>query len=333
VSELQVRVVDPRDETALRSWWEVGLDASAERPLEAWPVWEVSRAMLSVPRTDGRQVLLQAVQDGRVVGSARLWFFGQDNTHLVEAGVWVAPQARRRGVGGALLAEIEARTRADGRTTVIGSAFAPVDTDGPGSRFAAAMGYPVGSHEEIKVVDLRTAPSGWGALADEAAAALGDYRVEVFEERLPEAYVPGFCVLLSAFLGEVPTGDLDLREAEWTPARLRENEARAIASGRCQVIAVALAPDGSLVGCSDVSVHRADPRHAAVGGTLVLPGHRGHRLGLAMKLLTHRRVAELFAECGYIETGNAGVNAPMNRVNERMGYRVVERCLDVQKRL
>jgi RimJ/RimL family protein N-acetyltransferase len=333
VNALQIRKVDPRDEAALRSWWEVGRDASAERPLEAWPVWEVARAMLPVARTDGRLVLLEAVRDGLVVGSARLWFFLRDNTHLVEAGVWVTPQARRRGVGRALLGEVEARTRADGRTTVIGSAFAPVDAESPGSLFAAAMGYPVGSHEETKVVDLKTAPSGWGALEDEVAGALGGYRAEVFVERLPDAYLPGFCELLSAFLGEVPTGDLDLREAAWTPERLRENEERAVATGRCQVIAVAVAPDGTLAGFSDATVHRADPRHAAVGGTLVLPRHRGHRLGLAMKLLTHRRVAELFPECGYVETGNAGVNAPMNAVNERMGYRVVERCLDVQKQL
>jgi hypothetical protein len=148
VSELQIREVDPRDETALRSWWEVGRDASAERPLEAWPVWEVSRAMLPVPRTDGQQILLQAVQDGRVVGSARLWFFGHDNTHLVEAGVWVVPQACC-------------------------------------SRPSWA----------------RSRPGTWTSTR--------------------------------------PSG----------PARLRENEARAIASGRCQVIAVALAPDGDLVGC------------------------------------------------------------------------------------
>jgi GNAT superfamily N-acetyltransferase len=333
VSALQIREIDPRDETALRSWWEVGRDASAERPLEAWPVWDVSRALMPVPRTDGRQSLLAAVQDGSTVGSARLWFFGHDNTHLAEAGVWVTPQARRRGIGRALLTEIEARTRADGRTSVIGSAFAPVGADSPGSLFAAAMGYPVGSHEETKVVDLKTATSGWEPLQDEAAAALGDYRVEVYEGRLPDHHVSGFCALLSAFLGEVPTGDLDLREAEWTPDRLRENEEWAVATGRCLVIAVAVAPDGGLVGFSDAQVHRADPRHAAVGGTLVLPGHRGHRLGLAMKLLTHRRVAELFPECGYVETGNAGVNAPMNTVNERMGYRVVERCLDVQKQL
>jgi len=333
VRELEIRVVDPRDEAALRSWWEVGRDASAERPLEAWPVWEVSRALLPVPRTDGRLVLLDAVRDGRVVGSARLWFFQHDNTHLVEAGVWVTPAARRRGAGRALLVEVEARTRADGRSAVIGSAFAPVGAESPGSLFAAASGYPVASHEETKVVDLKTAPSGWDALEAEVASALGDYRVEVFEERLPEPCLDGFCGLLSAFLGEVPTGDLDLREAAWTPARLRENEERAVATGRCLVIAVAVAPDGGLVGFSDVQVHRADPRHASVGGTLVLPGHRGHRLGLAMKLLTHRRVAELFPECGYVETGNAGVNAPMNTVNERMGYRVVERCLDVQKQL
>ena len=333
MDELQIREVDPHDEAALRSWWEVGRDASAERPLEGWPVWEVSRRLLPVPRLDGRLVLLEAVQDGRVVGSARLFFFLRDNTHLVEAGVWVAPPARRRGIGRALLDEVEARTQADGRTAVIGSAFAPVGAESPGSRFAAALGYPVGSHEETKVVDLKTAVSGWGALEDEVGAALGGYRVEVFEERLPEPYVAGFCALLSAFLGEVPTGDLDLEDAAWTPGRLRENEEHAVATGRCRMVAVAVAPDGHLVGFSDASVHRADPRRASVGGTLVLPGHRGHRLGLAMKLLTHRRVAELFPECGYVETGNAGVNAPMNAVNDRMGYRVVERCLDVQKQL
>ena len=34
-----------------------------------------------------------------------------------------------------------------------------------------------------------------------------------------------------------------------------------------------------------------------------------------------------------VETTNAGDNAAMNAVNEQLGYRVVERALDVQKRL
>ena len=52
-----------------------------------------------------------------------------------------------------------------------------------------------------------------------------------------------------------------------------------------------------------------------------------------MKLATHRHVKSLFPGCAYVETGNAGVNAAMGTVNTQLGYRVVERCLDVQKRL
>lgn len=327
----EIRVVDPTDEAALRAWWEVGRDATAERPVDAWPVWKISRSALPMARTDGRLVLLAAHEGGAVVGTGMLFLFRLDNTHLGEVDVYVAPPNRRRGIGRALLAELEAHARRDGRTTMVSSAFAPVGAESPGSLFAAATGYPVASHEETKVVDLVTAPAGWGALDDEVAAALGDYRVVVFEERVPEAYVDDFLSLLDMFLGEVPTGDLDLRQTTWTRERLREGEDRAVAVGRLMVISVAVAPDGHLCGFSDVRVNRADPRHASVGGTMVVPGHRGHRLGLAMKLATHRRVLEIFPGCAYVETGNAGVNAAMNAVNQQLGYRVVERCLDVQK--
>ena len=328
-----IRVVDTRDESLLRAWWEAGAAATADRPIDAWPAWEVSRRALPFPRTDGRLVLLSAVDAGVTVGAGMLFMLRHDNTHLAEGEVYVHPDHRRRGIGRTLLAELERLARADGRTVMIGAAFAPIDAESPGSLFAAEMGYPVASAEHTKVLDLKEAPAHWGPIDAEVAAALGDYRVVVFEERIPDEYVDDFCGLLSVFIGEIPTGDLELEEASWTPERLRDNERRAAAIGRLQVIGAAIAPDGHLCGFSDVKIDRADPRHAAVGGTLVLPGHRGHRLGIAMKLATHRRTAELFPSCAYVETGNAGVNATMNAVNARMGYRVVERCLDVQKRL
>lgn len=329
----EVREIDPHDEALLRAWWEVGRDATAERPVHAWPVWEISRTALPMPRTDGRLVLVGAFDGDRVVGSGMAFMFRSDNTHLAEVDVYVAPGDRRRGVGRAVLAELERIGRADGRTSLISSAYAPEGAESPGSSFAAATGYPVASAEETKTVDLTTEPARWGVLDEQVAAALGDYRVDVFEEHVPDRYVADFCALLGQFLGEVPTGELDLDQVAWTEARLREGEERALAVGRVQVIAVAVAPDGHLCGFSDVRVNRHDPRHASVGGTLVLPEHRGHRLGLAMKLATHRRLLELFPDCAYVETGNAGVNAAMNAVNDQLGYRVVERCLDVQKRL
>ncbi len=155
----------------------------------------------------------------------------------------------------------------------------------------------------------------------------------VAQEAVPEQYLEDFCGLLSAFLGEVPTGDLDLTEVRWTRERVRDTEERFRREGIVNVYGLAVAPDGHLCGFSDLRVRRDDPRHASVGGTLVLPGHRGHRLGLAMKLGTHRRAVELFPDCEDVETGNAGVNAAMNAVNAQLGYRVVERALDLQKRL
>lgn len=331
MSDVQIREVDPADETLLRAWWTVGRAASAERPFDAWPVWEVARVAATQDRTDGRAVLLLALRDGDVVGSGQLFCFDADNTHLAQVDVWVPPEHRRGGVGRTLLADLEARAQADGRTTTVSTVRAPADAESPGSLFATALGYPVASAEETKLVDLATWAPRWAALDGEVAAAQGDYRLVQFEDAVPEQYVDDFCGLLSAFIGLVPHGELDLEEVEWPPERLHDVERRTREAGRTWVVAVALAPDGHLAGFTELGIAGADPRHAQVGGTMVLPEHQGHRLGLGMKLLTHRRLLELHPDCVHVETSNAGVNAAMNAVNERLGYRAVERALDVQK--
>jgi hypothetical protein len=66
---------------------------------------------------------------------------------------------------------------------------------------------------------------------------------------------------------------------------------------------------------------------------MVLPEHRGHRLGLAIKLATHRALLRAFPDCEVVRTGNADVNEHMNAVNELMGYRLVEDIVELQKRL
>jgi len=330
---LTVRPVDTSDAGQLRAWWDIGYAASRERPLDVWPAWEISRQALPMTRTDGRLVLLLAERDGVAVGSGMVFLFRHDNTHLGEVNVWVHPDHRRRGVGRRVLEELERLALKDGRTTLISSAYAPAGAESPGSLFAAAMGYPLASGELTKVVDLATAPSAWPVLDDEVAERIDGYRVEVWESRVPDEWVPDFLDLLGKLLGEIPTGDLDLENASWDEARLREGEERALAVDRIQVIAAAVTPHERLCGFTDLRINKRDPRHASVGATMVLPEHRGHRLGLAVKLASHRRLLELFPGCEYVETGNAGVNAYMASVNERLGYRTVERCLDVQKRL
>jgi len=130
----------------------------------------------------------------------------------------------------------------------------------------------------------------------------------------------------------VPTGELAIEDGEWTPERYLDNERRTAELSR-RLVAAAIAPDGSLVGYTDVSVSRAKTTQASVGITFVLPGHRGHSLGLAIKLASHRALVVALPECEIVRTSNAAVNDHMNAVNEAMGYRQVEDILEVQKQL
>jgi len=176
---------------------------------------------------------------------------------------------------------------------------------------------------------------GWRRFADRRSAAHGRtlYDLRGEQNKLQVDAIDGLKIVKAHGLERRMVQRQDaLLAAEWRP----ELQLVFFSHGPTvvnEVIAVAIAPDGTLCGFSDLRINRSSPSHASVGGTLVLPAHRGHRLGLAMKLATHRRLVELFPDCAHVETGNAGVNAAMNAVNSQMGYRVVERCLDVQKRL
>jgi RimJ/RimL family protein N-acetyltransferase len=92
-------------------------------------------------------------------------------------------------------------------------------------------------------------------------------------------------------------------------------------------------PDGTVVGLTGVRVSTHDPRAAHIGVTMVLPEHRGHRLGLATKLASHRALRAAFPECRLVTTSNAEVNAHMNAINEAMGYELVETLVEYHKRV
>jgi uncharacterized protein involved in propanediol utilization len=64
---------------------------------------------------------------------------------------------------------------------------------------------------------------------------------------------------------------------------------------------------------------------------MVLPGHRGHRLGLAAKLASHRALRAAVPVCELVATSNADVNAHMNAINEALGYRRLETLLEYHR--
>ena len=66
---------------------------------------------------------------------------------------------------------------------------------------------------------------------------------------------------------------------------------------------------------------------------MVDPAHRGHRLGLALKMATHDLALATYPELVILDTSNAEVNTHMNAVNEALGYRTIETLLELQKKL
>lgn len=326
----------PEHEPLLRRFWEIVQADAALRPYDDSRPWETFVAGLREPRSDKRITRFLVVRDGEAVAVGDVCLPVIDNTHLAELGLIVHPDHRRSGVGTLLLAELERRAAAAGRTSWTGGFEAPLEAPGPGHGFAARHGYDVVSGERLKCLTLPadgTSPAHWEQLAAEVATHAGDYRIELFEGHVAPERVAGFCALLSRFHEEIPLGDLDLQDMDWDAARLAEHEARMEATRQAWFGAVALDAADTVVAFTELAVDTAHPVRTWVGGTLVLPEHRGHRLGLAVKLASHTRLRERFPQCRAVLTGNADVNAPMNAVNERLGYVPVERWIDVQKRV
>jgi GNAT superfamily N-acetyltransferase len=327
---IDVRTIDIHDEALLHQWWATGYaSALSDRAYDVYPAWEHARIALPEDSPERDLTLLAAYDEDVMVGIAVVELPLLDNTHAAWIEVDVPPEHRGRGVGAALLATVEERSREAGRTHVMGATHTPPGGESAGSRFAAAHGYAVANREGFKVLDLAQLPD-WTELDEHVARRIDGYRIVGWGNFTPEQYLDDLARAISTFFSMVPTGDLALEDGEWTPERLRENELRGAERSRT-FAAAAIAPSGELVGFSGLNVSLAKPTQAGVGITFVLPDHRGHSLGLAVKLANHRALTAALPECEFVRTTNADVNEHMNAVNERMGYRLVEDLLEVQK--
>jgi GNAT superfamily N-acetyltransferase len=331
VAEIDIRAVDRSDERQLHDWWSCGHAAMARRPVDLWPDWEVSRYSLPQADPDNRIELLGAYVDRTMVGSGLVFLPLKDNLHLGAVEVYVPPANRRQGIGSALLTRGEAIAVGEGRTTLLGDVRVPLDGDTDDRRWAEARGYLRANEDGVKVADLAATADRLPALEELAAERRGDYRLVWWTDPAPEEHIASLAAAMSRFVEEIPLGDLDIRPQALTAERLRGREDRRAAQRLAQLTVAALAPSGEVAGYTNLSLSPQAPRLADIGDTLVLPDHRGHRLGLGMKVLLHQKVRELFPGAEIIATGNATTNSFMNAVNKQLGYHLVDRILELQK--
>jgi GNAT superfamily N-acetyltransferase len=330
---IEICAVDPSDQSRLRAWYDVWAAAQRHRPDALVPTWESSRHALATPHPSFAFELFEVRSDGAPAGVGLVNLPQDDNLTVAYFDAMVHPEHRRRGIGTTVLTEVERRARVAGRTRVLTEVFDQTGGDGGAVAFAEARGYSLANREGMKALDLAASDPAWSALEDEVAAHLGAYRVVTWRDRCPEDLVEGLGAALSRVMSLIPQGELGLEDTDFTVERVRALEERRLAIGLATFESAAVSPDGAVVGLTGVRASVHDPRVAHIGVTMVLPGHRGRRLGLAVKLASHRALRAEMPECELVVTSNADVNVHMNAINEALGYRQVESLLEYHRTL
>ncbi|MBA2952613.1 GNAT family N-acetyltransferase [Nocardioides sp. MAH-18] len=270
---------------------------------------------------DGEPALgFLATAGGVDVGAGRYEVSSYDNLHLAWLEVEIAPPHRRQGHGSALLDALVARARTEGRTSVGMTgwdAAAPAD-------FAARHGFAQGSVEVQRRLDVDGVP---GLMVDPTE----DYELVRWPRTTPDADLAALAELTGA-INDAPTDDLDVEDEVFTPERIAAYEQAWAARGGLMYRVVARhRRSGALAGQSVVVVDGERPHLVEQHDTSVLAEHRGHRLGLLLKLEVLRWLAAAEPQVREIDTWNAETNDHMIAVNELLGYRVLGRAVDYQR--
>jgi GNAT superfamily N-acetyltransferase len=319
--------VDPYDASAFDAWY-ANIVASSARIWPGEAPWQ--RVELFAEATDHRAeraIDLAAVDpEGRTVGSAWLDLPLLDNRHLAIVFAWVDPAHERRGAGGALLAEAERLSRADGRTLLTAHQEHPLAHPGPmaSERFARGHGFSLGQVEIRR--DLALPPDHGRLDALEAACApyAAGYRILGWQGRWPDQYVEDRLVFGRAMSTDAPMGEVALEEEHWDEARLRQTEEKFAGQNRTVLGTATLhEASGRLVAFSELAIPGGAPEKAYQQDTLVLGPHRGHRLGTLVKIANLRALTEISPKTTSIATWNARENDPMIAVNEALGCEAV----------
>ena len=276
----------------------------------------------------GRHFL--AVADGDVVGAVVVHTSEYDNLDLAWLVLDIHPDHRRHGHGAAALQAAYDVSRSMGRHLV--------GTDGWESdrtlAFAAAVGFEKKSQAINRRQHLRELPPGLvSEVHDRALAAAGDYELLRFVGRSPDDLLE-VVAEMSASINDAPTDDLEIEDEAYPPERVRAYEEAQRASGfRLHRLVARHRASGELAGHTVVVVDSERPQIGDQHDTAVVRAHRGNRLGALLKSTMLLDLAEEEPQLETIDTWNAESNDHMVGVNEELGYRIMARQLEFQRRI
>jgi RimJ/RimL family protein N-acetyltransferase len=155
-----------------------------------------------------------------------------------------------------------------------------------------------------------------------------DYALERYVGRAPDRLL-GDLQMLREAINDAPGVDAfdafppeRIRGYEDTLARQRQTPYTIVARHRTS---------GAPAGITMLCVHDLRPAIATQEDTSVLAAHRGHRLGLRMKLAMLDWICAERSDIESIDTWNVPDNAPMIAINDALGCRKVAETISFRK--
>jgi GNAT superfamily N-acetyltransferase len=336
--DLRIRRLDSADGSDLEASYRVRAAAEAH-DLPDFPPWSWTDHVgrLVHPWPAQREFMWLAEAGGEPVGVLEIALPERENLHLVNTELVVRPDQRRRGFGRALHAWAIQFTRENGRRMLTGECMSgpseqPARSSG-NAAFARAMGAQPALDRVRRRLDVAsTDEAAWDSLLAKAASTANAYSLVEWIGAAPEEYVADIAALDSRLLLDSPTGDLDIEPERVDVARVRAFEETAHKRGR-RLYHVGARHDtsGQLVAWTTLAFDADVRTHAWQLITIVDPSHRGHRLGLLVKIanLQHTRTHE--PALATVDTWNAAENAHMIAINEELGFRARDTWTDWQQ--
>jgi GNAT superfamily N-acetyltransferase len=305
---------------------QIGTTSLAYTPAEVLPWWHRS--------WEPRELwVVRSV--GRIVGSLELsWELENDETVSLYAAV--EPEYQSRGIGTAFLAHAISRARALGRTTLqtysvelpsssgerllSPTGFGSVDASRPAARFLTGAQFRLGQVDRVSRLALPADDVVLDRAWASAAEAAADYRLVRWVGSTPSEHLEAIARLSMEIQTDAPAGELDAGSTDWDAAKIAEDDATKEGRPVTRLIVLALHRSGDVAGYTELAAPHDRTRAVKQGDTVVMRAHRGHRLGMLLKLANIRHLAEVAPGHPSIVTYNAEENRHMLSVNEAVGF-------------
>lgn len=252
----------------------------------------------------------------------------------------VLPDARRRGVGSALLDAARAHAAGLGRSVFTAMSDVPaaaLDAPGarleardgsgsipasdPGAAFAVHHGFRLAQLERLSGLTVSGRAAEFAATSARHEAAATAYRLVSWIDHAPDELLDELAVAHAAMSTDPPSGEATFDLEHWDAARVRAVEEQTIAGRRTSLVTAAVDDDGRVAGFTALMLS-AESTSAFQWDTIVLKPHRGHRLGMRMKLANLVLLGRTAPERTDVYTWNADENEHMLAINVALGFTV-----------